>query len=168
MAYIFFFYYCATNSVPFIWTNLNPLYPTMFVPSLIEIGPVEADFYILLMYFCFFVIISPCKRVWSLICINLNSLYPRMNCVKFGWNWPSGSGGKIFEFRQCIFAILLSSPLWKRVGLFIEQTWIPFTQECIVSSLIKIGQVVNDNDNNDLQRTNFDQKSSLELSAQVS
>ena len=25
---------------PFIWTNLNPLYPRLFVPSLVEIGPV--------------------------------------------------------------------------------------------------------------------------------
>ena len=23
---------------------------------------------------------------------NLNPLYPRMLCAKFGWNWPSGSG----------------------------------------------------------------------------
>ena len=71
----------------------------------------------------------------------------------------------------------------------LEQTWIPFTQGCFVPSLIEIGPVVlekkmkmwkvydnndnnnNDNDNNDDndgQRTNFDQKSSLEPSAQVS
>ena len=27
-----------------------------------------------------------------LICKNLRPLYPKMLCVKFGWNWTSGSG----------------------------------------------------------------------------
>ena len=53
---------------------------------------------------------------------------------------------------------------WKRAGPSFEQTWIPFTQGCFVSSLVKIGSVVlkkkmkmwkvhdnanNDNDDND-------------------
>ena len=28
--------------------------------------------------------------IWT----NLNPLHPRMLCAKFGWNWPSGSGGE--------------------------------------------------------------------------
>ena len=72
---------------------------------------------------------------------------------------------KIFKFHQFIFTILLSSPLGKMWGSSFEETIIPFTQGCIVSSLVEIGLVVNDNDNNDLQRTNFDKKSSLEASA---
>ena len=69
----------------------------------------------------------------------------------------------------------------KRRGPSFEQTWIPFTQGCFVPSLVEIGSVVlekkmkmwkayddDDNDDNDGQRTNFDQKSSLEPSAQVS
>ena len=44
------------------------------------------------MYFRYFVIISPWKRVWPFIWTNLNPLHPRMLCAKFGWNWPSGSG----------------------------------------------------------------------------
>ena len=63
---------------------------------------------------------------------------------------------------------------------FFEQTWIPFTQGCIVPSLVEIGSVVlekkmkmwkvydNDNDKDDRQWTNFDKNSSLEPSAQVS
>ena len=61
---------------------------------------------------------------------------------------------------------------------FFEQIWIPFTQGCFVPSLVEIGPVVlekkihmwkvydNDNDGNDDddgQRTNFDQKCSLRL-----
>ena len=44
------------------------------------------------MYFHYFVIISPWKRAWNFICSNLNPLPPMMLCVKFGWNWLSGSG----------------------------------------------------------------------------
>ena len=61
-----------------------------------------------------------------------------MICAKFGWNWPSGSG----------------------------------EDENVISR--KVYEDDNDNYNNvnndddDGQRTNFDQKSSLEPSAQVS
>ena len=50
------------------------------------------DFLILLIYFRFFVIISPWKRAEPFISTNLNSLLPRMLCAKFGgWNWNSVS-----------------------------------------------------------------------------
>ena len=71
---------------------------------------------------------------------------------------------------------------WRRAGPFIHnKIWIPSTQGCFVWSLVEIGSLVlekkpkkwkvyNDTNNNDDdgQRTNFDQKSSLELSAQLS
>ena len=44
------------------------------------------------MYFPYFVIISPWKRVGTFIWTNLNSHHPRILCVKYGWNRPSGSG----------------------------------------------------------------------------
>ena len=31
---------------------------------------------------------------WFFIWIKLNPLHPRMLYAKFGWNWPSGSGGE--------------------------------------------------------------------------
>ena len=66
-----------------------------------------------------------------------------MLCVKFGWNWPPGSGGKyIYKFRQSIFAKLLLSPLEKGSGPSFEHAWIPFIKECFVPSLFEIGQVV--------------------------
>ena len=34
----------------------------------------------------------PLEKGGPFIWTNLNPLYPRMLCAKFGWNWPSGSG----------------------------------------------------------------------------
>ena len=34
----------------------------------------------------------PWKNAWPLIWTNLNSLYPRILCAMFGWNWQGGSG----------------------------------------------------------------------------
>ena len=75
------------------------------------------------------------------------------------------------------------SLLWKGRGPSFEQTWIPFIQGCFMLSLFAIGLLVfgedenakslrqrhnKYNNDNDLQRTNFDQKSLLEPSAHVS
>ena len=51
---------------PFIWTNLNPLHPWMLSAKFgwnWFSGSREEDFLILSMYFCYFKIISPWKRV---------------------------------------------------------------------------------------------------------
>ena len=58
--------------------------------------------------------------------------------AKFGWNWPSGSMKKIFKR----FPISLLSQLRKSLDPLFEQTWIPFTLGCFMSSLVKIGPVV--------------------------
>ena len=101
------------------------------------------------MFFCYFVIVSHWKKAWPFICTNLNTLYPRMRCAKFGWNKPFCSWEenfssmyfanfviifiwktvwlfiwkkikfKIFKFCQWIFAISLLSPLDKKALLFI-------------------------------------------------
>ena len=44
------------------------------------------------MFFSHYRIISLWKRAEAFIWTNLNPLYPRMLCAKFGWNWLSGSG----------------------------------------------------------------------------
>ena len=81
---------------PFIWTNLNPLHPRMLCAKFgwNWLSGSGEDFLISSMYFHYFVIISPWERAWPFIWTNLNPLYPRMLCAKFGWNWPSGSGEK--------------------------------------------------------------------------
>ena len=129
------------NGGPFIWTNLNPLHPTMhcakfhwnwpsgsypfgkrqsptfeqtwipftqsrFVPSFGWNWPSGSgeDFSNWSMYFRFFIIISPSKRVWPFIWTNLkNPLYPRMHCAKFGWNWPIGSEEDDFSNSSMFF-----------------------------------------------------------------
>ena len=53
-------------------------------------------FWISSMYFRYFIIISPWRRVGPFIWTNLNPLHPRMLCAKFGWNWPSGTGEEDF------------------------------------------------------------------------
>ena len=81
----------------------------------------------------------------------------------------------MLESRQCIFTMLLSSPLGKGHGPSIEQTRISLIQEYFVPKLVEIGPVVlekktkmlNVYDKDGLQ-TNNNQKSSPELSTQVS
>ena len=97
------------------------------------------------MYFRYFVIISPWKRVWLIFCRNLNLRYPRMLCAKFGWNWPSGSGenenvknlkadGRIDDGRQIIRKAQLSYQLrWAKKGVALY---------LIKLQLVEIGPVV--------------------------
>ena len=52
---------------------------------------------------------------------------------------------KIFKSRECNFTILQLSPLGKRNGPTFELNKLyPFSQECFVPSLVKIGLVVLD------------------------
>jgi hypothetical protein len=45
------------------------------------------------------VIISPLERIWPLTWVNCNSFHPRVDCTKFDWNRPAGSG----EWRKIFF-----------------------------------------------------------------
>ena len=93
--------------------------------------------------------------------------------AKFGWVVPVVLEKKIFFNLSMYFRYFVIISPWKRAGHLFEQTWILFTQRCFVQSLVEIGIVVlekkmkkwkvyvnNDygNDDNDGQRTNFDQK----------
>ena len=86
------------RTCPFIWTNLNSLHPRMICTKFDRnwsSGSGEEDFLNFLVYFCFFAIISPCRKALPFIWTKLNPLAPRMICSKFGWNWPSGSGEEV-------------------------------------------------------------------------
>ena len=61
----------------------------------------------------FFVIISPWKRVGPFIWTNVNPLHPRVLCVKFGWNWPIGSGEDFFYFANVVSLFRNYLPLEK-------------------------------------------------------
>ena len=108
------------------------------MPSLVEIGPVVLEKRIF--KFRYFVIISPWKRFGHFIWRNLNPPHPRMHCAKFGWNRFSGSGGEAFLISSIFLLYHNYLPLLKPRA-FIEPTWIPFTEGCIVSSLVEIGPV---------------------------
>ena len=79
-----------------LFDNWKVLHPRMFGAKFgwnWPEGSWEKDFFnFVKKYFCNFVIISPWKRAWYFISINLNSLYSRMICAKFGWNLLGGSG----------------------------------------------------------------------------
>ena len=99
---------------------------------------------------------------------NLNSIYPRMLCAKFGWNWPSSFKERILKYFQYNFTISLLSPRVEWHVLSFEKNWIPSTQG---SSLVEIGPVVLEKKlkmwkvyrRTDRRQTTGDQKSSLEL-----
>ena len=99
-------------------------------------------FFKMSMYFHYFVFISPQKKEKSFIWTNLNSLHSRMICAKFGWNWPSGSGGEdTLNLSMYIRNFVIIYP-WKRGSPSFEITWIPFTQGYFGPSLIEIVPVV--------------------------
>jgi hypothetical protein len=124
-----------------------------------------------------FAIISHLKRTWPFIWFLLNSLYPRMICTKFHWNWSAGSGEKdfiIIFFLQCTFALLLLSHPGQGCYPSFEQFWTSPTPRWFVPSLVKIGRVVLEKKSKmfTYRRTTADQRKAhlswIELSSQVS
>ena len=102
---------------PFILINLNPLHlRVLFVkfrwnwPS----NSGEEGFQILSMYLHYYLIISPLKNAWPLIWTNLNPHHLRMLCVKFGWNWLSGSGDEDFQVSSMYLRCFVIISLLKR------------------------------------------------------
>ena len=122
-----------------------PITQGCFVLSLVEIGPVVFKKNIFKVRQRIFPIslLSPLRKgcgpsfeqIW--IPITKGCFVPSL--VEIG---PVVFKKKIFKVRQCIFVISLLSPLRKWRGPSFEQTWIPFTQECFVPSLVEIGHVV--------------------------
>ena len=92
---------------------------------------------------------------WSFIYKDLRPVHPRMLCAKFCRDGSNLSWEDAFQIssmlfwvfqrllKYCpfIFAISLSSLLGKWRGTSFEQTWILFTQEWFVQSLIEISSV---------------------------
>ena len=93
---------------PFFSINWNPLHPRMFCSKLVEIGHMVMEKknlnFVKWMYFNYFVIISPWKRMWPSIdqtwihftkdvALNWSNLNPlHQGCFMpslFGWNWPN-------------------------------------------------------------------------------
>ena len=80
----------------------------------------------------------PLEKGGAIHLANLNSLYPRMVCAKFVWNWLSGSGEEDFLKFVILFSLFLNYlPLEKGGALHLL-----FTQGCFVQRLVEIGSVV--------------------------
>ena len=85
----------------FLWTNLNVLTYGCFAPILVDIGMVvhEKKIFIFCQCSSSILLLSPFgKEQGPLFEKEMNSLHPRMLCVGFGWNWPSGSGERFLDF----------------------------------------------------------------------
>jgi hypothetical protein len=94
-------------------------------------------------HFDIFVIISPLKRTWPLIWKKLEFSLPKDNLYKVWLNLACWFWRRFFFFKfQCIFTLLLLSPLGEGQSPSFEQTWIPSFQGWFKPSLIKIGPVV--------------------------
>ena len=100
---------------------------------------------------------------------NLNPLHPRM----FGWNWPSGSGDDFFYFVNVFSLFRNYLPLEKGGALRLYKLESPSPKDALCKLWLKLAQWFwrrrwKCEKFTDRWRTTGDQKSSLELSAQVS
>ena len=50
-----------------------------------------------------------------------NPIYPRMLCVKIGWNWPSGSGEEYFKIPSTFLRYFVIISPWERAWSFISR-----------------------------------------------
>jgi hypothetical protein len=87
-------------------------------------------------HFCIFVIISPLKRNWPLICTILNSPYLRMICTKFHWKWRTGSREE--NFWNVLFRYYL--PLGKGVVLHLYNSECPLPKDELCQLWLKLAQ----------------------------
>ena len=101
---------------------MSPLHPGMFCAKFdwnCPSGSGEEDSKISSMYFFHFIIISPCKIEYPFIWRNLNSFPPRIICIQFGWNSPSGFGEENFLYYVHVFSLFRYYIPWKREWSFI-------------------------------------------------
>ena len=125
----------------FIWTNLYPLHPRMHCVNWYG-GSGEEDFlilsiFIIIIFFCYLVIISPWKRAGPFTWTNLNSNDPRLHCAKFGWNWPCASGEEDFLNFFNLFSLFGNYLLLEKGrALYFSKLESPSPKECFVPSLV--------------------------------
>ena len=174
---------------PFIWTNLNSLPPRMpcakFGWNWLS-GSGGEDFFISSMYFCYFIIISPGKGEGP----SFEQTWIPFTQGCFVWNWPSsGEEDFLISSMYLYYPFPNYLPLKKGGALHFNklesrspkdafwQVWLKLAQwfwrrrwKCKkFTDRQTEGQTYEWTDERtDRRRTTEDQKSSLELSAQVS
>ena len=150
------------------------------MPSLVENGPVVLEKKIFKSSQCIFTIskLSPlwegCGPSFIQTWIPFTRGYFVPSLVEIG---PVVLEKKFFKSCQFIFIISQLSPLWEESGLSFEQTWIPLPRNTLCQVSLKLAQwfwrgwkceSLQKSGQTDRGGTTGDQKSSLELSAQVS
>jgi hypothetical protein len=92
-------------------------------------------------HFCIFVVISPLKRTWPLICTIFNSLYLRMICTKFYWIWLAGSGEEDFKKNFSKFLLFrYYLPLGKGVVLHVYNSESSLPKDDLCQLWLKLAQ----------------------------
>ena len=131
-------YFAFRNYLP-LGKGWSPSFELTWIPftqgcivqSLVQIGPV-----ILEEIFKFrhvFSLLSPIGKGHDPSFL----LHQRMLCVKFGWNWPKGSGGEdlFFLISSMYFRyFVIISPTRKRTGPFIWINWNPLHPRMLCAS----------------------------------
>jgi hypothetical protein len=115
-------------------------------------------------------IVSSLKKTLSFIWTVLNSLHPRMICIKFDWNWPAGE--KTFKLIQYTSTLLQLFPPGKGVDLQLNNYQFPLYRNDLCHFWLKLAkrfwrrskkcESLTDRQT-DRQRTTGDKKSSHEL-----
>ena len=73
--------------------------------------------------------------------LHLNTLYPRMLCAKFGWNWLSGSGEEEFFNFVDVFSLFRNYlPLEKGGGLYLDNLISPSPKDALCQDWLKLAQ----------------------------
>ena len=88
---------------PFIWKNSNSLHPRIFCAKFgwNWLSGTEKNGFLNFVDLFFISKLSPFRnRTGPFIWTNLNPLHPKMLCVKFSWNWLSGSWEEVENWKS--------------------------------------------------------------------
>ena len=106
-----YYYFCLWTKLTLICIHLNSLHPRLYYPIQVWLKMVIGSVEFFFLNFAI-LLLSPLERSRIFSIKKLNSLCPRMLCVKFGWYWPSGPWEEAF-YSGNIFAIFWYHPLLK-------------------------------------------------------
>ena len=129
------------RTIPFIWTNLNPVHPRMHGAKFgwnKSRGSREKN--IFLNFVDVFRNYVPFGKGGPFIWTNLKSLHPRMHCAKFGWNKPSGSGEDYLNFVDVFSLFRYHLPLEKDRVLHLKKFESTSPKDALCHVWLKLAQ----------------------------
>ena len=114
-----------------------------FAPILVDIGMVVHEKKIFKFCQCSssILLLSPFgKEQGPLFEKEMNSLHPRMLCVGFGWNWPSGSGERFLDFFNVLLLFHYYLPLQEGMVLHLNKLESNSPKDAICKVWLKLAQ----------------------------